>query len=90
MQESFCVPEFCMSELITFEILSVSANNQAPAAGLIPLVEKHYSNTQTLIEICRLRGSVSVANAANKLYLLTQMFPRISVMYFGVQQQNAI
>jgi hypothetical protein len=91
MQESFYVPEFCMSELITFEIItSVSTNRQLLAAGLHPLVEKHSSTAQTLVEICRLRGSASVVNAANIPYLQPFMFPLIYVMYFGVQQQNAI
>jgi hypothetical protein len=91
MQESFYVPEFCMSALIIFEIImSGSTNRQLPAVGLHPLVEKHRSSTQILIEICRLRGSASVVNAANNPYLQTLMFPHIYAMHFGVQQQNTI
>jgi isopenicillin N synthase-like dioxygenase len=61
-------------------------NRHLPAAGLHPLVEKHGTVIQTLIEICRMRGFASLVNA----YLQPLMFPRIYVMYSGVQQQNAI
>jgi hypothetical protein len=79
-----------MRPLIPEIVTSVPANHLMPAAGLLPLVEKHSSNTKILTAICKLSGSARVVNAANKHYLLILMFPRIYVMYLAVKQRRSL